>query len=260
LETTFPLGESTNKVIQVQNGDYVLAGKTRTKSQKGSIPNGWLVRLNNEGELIWDKGIGEAGTREVIDIFENENNELALISQRSNQDLRKPTFGLSVYNQSGKLLLEEEYIHENNNEGIQGLALPSGDMILLGAISTNQIVPDRQINLKSISNKEKEKLLADGWKLNRGGQVDEGITYEYLSKKIPLTDEELQKNKDRNEDVWLSRVNSKGEVVWQKTFGGAGNDKIRSMALDADNNLILCGYTGSNDFREMDIWFFKMKP
>ena len=258
--TTFPLGESTNKIIQAQNGNYFFAGKTRTKAQKGNIPNGWLVRLNNEGELIWDKGIVKSGVREVIDMFETENNNLALISQCSNPDLRKPTFGLSIYNQEGKLLLDEEYIHEKNNEVIQGLVLPSGDMILLGSVNSNQIVENRQIDLKNISDEEKEKLLDDGWKLHIAGQVDHEIKYEYLSKKIPLTDEEIQKNKDRNEDVWLCRVNSKGEVIWQKTFGGPGNDKVRSMALDTDNNLILCGYSGSNDFREMDIWFFKMKP
>ncbi|MBI4555679.1 MAG: VCBS repeat-containing protein [Planctomycetes bacterium] len=47
------------------------------------------------------------------------------------------------------------------------------------------------------------------------------------------------------DDVLVLRLDSSGNIVWQKTFGGASGDVGRSIQQTSDGGYILAGYTGS---------------
>ncbi len=54
-------------------------------------------------------------------------------------------------------------------------------------------------------------------------------------------------------DGWLIRTNRFGDTLWTKTYGGSGDDGLRSILLLSDDGFLLCGYTntfggGSFDF------------
>ncbi len=46
-------------------------------------------------------------------------------------------------------------------------------------------------------------------------------------------------------DYWLVKLNTAGNIEWQKTIGGMGNDYLRSVQLTADGGYILAGVSGS---------------
>lgn len=48
-------------------------------------------------------------------------------------------------------------------------------------------------------------------------------------------------------DVWLVEIDSVGNIVWQKTYGGTGDDVMRTIYINSKNEYILTGYTNSND-------------
>ncbi|MCF6129664.1 T9SS type A sorting domain-containing protein [Flavobacterium sp. AS60] len=50
-----------------------------------------------------------------------------------------------------------------------------------------------------------------------------------------------------NSDIWVIKLNSIGDIQWQKTYGGTGYDDPRSIQLTPDGGYILCGYTESNN-------------
>lgn len=47
-------------------------------------------------------------------------------------------------------------------------------------------------------------------------------------------------------DYWLWKMNEKGELDWQKSFGGAGVDMLYSVKLTTDGGFILAGTSNSN--------------
>lgn len=52
-----------------------------------------------------------------------------------------------------------------------------------------------------------------------------------------------------NEDIFITKFNSKGEYVWGKSIGGTGSDLAHHLKLDAAGNLYIIGsYEGSVDF------------
>ena len=48
-------------------------------------------------------------------------------------------------------------------------------------------------------------------------------------------------------DAWVVKLNSSGDILWQKCLGGTYDDYARSIQQTSDTGFILAGYTFSND-------------
>jgi len=52
---------------------------------------------------------------------------------------------------------------------------------------------------------------------------------------------------ENTSDIFVMKLNSNGETVWKKTFGGSGGDWGSSITNTNDSGYVLTGYTRSND-------------
>ena len=65
-------------------------------------------------------------------------------------------------------------------------------------------------------------------------------------------------------DIWLVELNSIGNIVWKKTYGGSGNDDVYSLQQTADKGYVMAGTTLSNDLDvsgnhgDYDAWIVKL--
>ena len=48
-------------------------------------------------------------------------------------------------------------------------------------------------------------------------------------------------------DIWLTKLDANGTMVWNKTIGGSDDDYGASIIATSDGNYIIAGYSGSND-------------
>ncbi len=82
---------------------------------------------------------------------------------------------------------------------------------------------------------------------NTGGVVgtpDGGVIVVGYSKS---TDGDVNKLRDLN-DIWITKLDKDGTVVWNKTIGGSGDDFGISIIKTSDSNYVISGYSGSSDF------------
>ncbi|MEI6948870.1 BACON domain-containing protein [Paraflavisolibacter sp. H34] len=65
-------------------------------------------------------------------------------------------------------------------------------------------------------------------------------------------------------DAWVVKLDASGARLWQKTFGGSGADKARSLKATTDGGYILVGETASSDgdvsgqHGKVDAWVLKL--
>ena len=59
-------------------------------------------------------------------------------------------------------------------------------------------------------------------------------------------------------DGLVMRLDADGNVVWQKTFGGDDNDRLRSVVQTGDGGFAAAGYTASFGEGTTDFWVLKM--
>ena len=69
-----------------------------------------------------------------------------------------------------------------------------------------------------------------------------------------------------NDDFWIIRMNSLGQILWQKNYGGSSNDSANSIIQTSDGGYIVAGdtfssasgdVTGTNN-GESDFWVVKL--
>lgn len=66
------------------------------------------------------------------------------------------------------------------------------------------------------------------------------------------------------EDVWVLKLDSQGQLEWGKTFGGSLNERAESIVPTLDGNYLLAGYSESFDddvndnFGDFDYWAIKI--
>lgn len=71
-----------------------------------------------------------------------------------------------------------------------------------------------------------------------GGYIIAGISYS--------NDGDVTGNHG-NVDYWIVKLNSQGNITWQKSLGGSGIDRAWSIQQTADGGYIVAGYSNSND-------------
>ena len=92
------------------------------------------------------------------------------------------------------------------------------------------------------------------WKKNYGGSLDEGFlsileTSDHgfiAAGSTESNDGDVSGNHGSN-DIWIVKVDSIGNLVWQKAFGGSDYDEVFSILENSAGNFVISGYTQSND-------------
>ena len=59
------------------------------------------------------------------------------------------------------------------------------------------------------------------------------------------------------DDAWLVKIDANGNIQWEKTFGGSGWDKVKSVRQTSDGGFIIAGLTGPNGVDLADVWLVK---
>jgi hypothetical protein len=59
-------------------------------------------------------------------------------------------------------------------------------------------------------------------------------------------------------DAWVMKLDSAGNIVWQKLYGGSGVDEVESIEMTADGGYIAAGSTSSFGAGTFDAWVLKL--
>ena len=62
---------------------------------------------------------------------------------------------------------------------------------------------------------------------------------------------------DDHQDFWLIKIDENGNVEWDQTYGGTGNEKAYSVHQNPDGSYILSGRTDSFGNGAFDMWLIK---
>jgi len=215
-------------IQQTSDGGYIVVGHSRSNDGDvaGNPPhtgdNYWVVKLNDNGSILWQYTYGGSGDDAANDIRQTADGGyiIAGYSYSSDGDITghhgtssSADFWIVKLNQLGNMQWQKSYGG-------------SGDDIAYNIRQTG----DKGYAVIGYSNSIDGDVTG-----NHGGQ-----------------------------DYWIIKIDSLGNLQWEKSYGGTANDNALSFDLTRDNGYILSGFTTSNDSNvtinrgQSDIWAVKL--
>jgi len=244
-------GDGANSIQQTQDGGYIVAGWTW--SFGGDIR---VLKLDSNGNKLWDKTYGGSGGDNANSIQQTKDGGYIVAGwaesygaggeggeyiwvlklDSNGNKLWGKTYGGSKWDQANSIQQTQDggYIVAGWTESY---APGTADILVLKLDSNGNKLWDKtyggSINDEANSIQQTQD----------GGYIVAGWTWSYGA---------------GGEDIWVLKLDSNGNKLWDKTYGGRDLDGAYSIQQTQDGGYIVAGWTRSYGAGESDIWVLKL--
>lgn len=248
-------GSGTDRAYSIQqtsDGGFVVAGSSQSFS--GTNTDLFVLKLGNDGSVSWQKTFGGTAFDRALTIQQTLDGGyiVAGITQSfgsGNNDLWVLKLG-----PMGDLLWEKGIGGVCSYEANSVVATTDGGYVVAGNAHSCTLANRDILILKYDTDGD---LL---WRKNYGGDISE------YAHSIDQTSDGgyIVAGRTRsfgsgyNTDVWVVKLDSNGDISWQKIFGGNLFDRAYSIQQTSDGGYILAGATQSFGAGDDDMWLIKL--
>ena len=253
-----------NSIQQTSDGGFIVAGETRSNDGDVSGNHGksdaWVVKLNSLGDILWKKCLGGTGNDYARSIQQISDGGFILTgyTNSNNGDVSGNNGYYDAWvvklNSSGDILWQkclggtyDDYARSIQQTSDTGFILAGYTFSNDGDVSGNHGFSDAWV----------VKLNSSGdiiWQKCFGGtNEDYAYSIQQTSDGGFIVAGETRSNDGDVSgyhgyfDYWVVKLNSSGDIEWQKCLGGTNNDYANSIQQTSDGGFIVAGYTESND-------------
>jgi len=203
--------ERANSIQQTYDGGYIVAGGSGSNDGDVSGNNGggdcWVVKLNSLGDIVWQKCLG------------GSSSDLAYSIQQT---------------------YDSGYIVAGISKSTDGDV--SGYHWTVGGDDPDYWV----VKLDSFGNILWQKCLG-GYGADEAHSIQQISDGGYIVTGSSSSNNGDVSGNNGSSDYWVVKLNSVGNIVWQKCLGGSFDDHAFSAQQTVDGGYIVAGYSGSND-------------
>ena len=246
-------------VALTADGGYVIAGETRTYG--AGAKDGWLVKLNSLGTEVWSRTYGGANNDILFDVQLTADGGFVLAGETGSlgtSGAPESNFWLIKVDSDGFEEWQRKYGNPGGTPSSSGsesgsarAVRPTGDggYILVGKSTGVSGDAIRAVKTDSDGAVQWDSELAS----SAGG-----VAYDVIETSSGSFVVAGNSNTDETgSDALLIELDSEGDTVWSRSYGGGYNDEARSLALTDDGGYALGGFTWSHGAGLSDFWLVK---
>ncbi len=276
--------EYARSVKQTPDGGYIVAGFTSSTDgdvigNHSAVSDYWILKLDADGTLLWQKTLGGINHDAAYDIQLTSDGGFIIAGPAAsyNGDITGShgswDFWVVKLNATGTLVWQkalggnsEDFAHSIQQTSDDGFIVTGYTFSNNGDITENNGDYDYWIvKLNAVGELSWQKSFGGSgsdWAYSVIQTNDEGYI---IAGHSESTDGDVVGNHGGN-DMWLVRLNSVGDFLWQKTLGGSGDDRAFSIKQTSDDGFIVAGVSWSTDGDLSsnegygDVWIVKLEP
>ena len=231
-------------LIETKDAGICLAGYTISKGAGES--DIWLVKIDKQGNLLWDKTVGGKENEIAFSLVETADKNFVVASITEGKGNGAYDAYIFKVSPAGQILWEKTFGQKGWDKASQVIATRDGGVAVSGFSKSKRNMPNFWI----------VKLDSTGrtlWKKNFGGKQDEanGLVETKNGNLIVVGS---TKTSAAGFDGYVIKLDNKGNLLWQKTFGGKKDDHIKSTVRQTDGKYLLAGSTQSKGRGGKDAW------
>ncbi len=246
----------------------------------------WLVKLDLNGNIIWDKSFGGLLNDEGFDIAELESGNL-ILSNTSNSDISGNKNSLNKgandlwflkINKNGNILVDKS-IGGNNNDGAGKISILNNSELIINGYSNSPISGDKSqenfgdfdywiLKIDSSGILLKDLTLggnAFDFDVKRESILFNDNYYLFASSSSPISGNKTVSNYLNSTDCWIVKLDLSLNILNQVSIGSDSSEMPTSV-IYIDNKFIVgsVSYSNVNQFKtennkgKGDNWFFSL--
>ena len=282
VEWARSIGGSSDDRIQsvavTEEGEIVVGGYFSSKIEldeshsltNAGVKDGMVIKYSREGELEWARSIGGSRSDEINSVAVTEEGEIVVGGYFSSkieldESHSLTTAGISdgmviKYSREGELEWARR-VGESNGDYVHSVATTSDGSILAGGSFASERIIVGNYTLERVGTGYSDgmviKYSKEGeveWARSIGGSASDeinsvAVTEEgeivvggyFYSSRIEL-DESHSLTTAGGDDGMVIKYSREGEVEWAKSIGGSASDKINSVAVTEEGEIVVGGY------------------
>jgi uncharacterized delta-60 repeat protein len=297
--------DEAHSVQQTSDGGYIVAGDTWSF---GSIdhfgaktPDFWVLKINSAGDIEWQRTYPSSFMEGASSIQQTKDGGYIVAGRASHYSPKFSSIWVLKLNSAGRVEWKGSYcsgfegaysIQQTGDEGyiVAGYSLDGGILVLKlnseGDIEWQRTYGESDRDkAHSVQQTSDGGYIVAGWtysfgaggsdfwvlKLNSEGDIEWQKTYggsEWdCASSIQQTNDggyivagETISFGAGSSDIWVLKLNSAGDIEWQKTYGGSSGDRAYSIQQTSDGGYTVAGETESFGAGKLDILILKLKP
>ncbi len=277
-----------SKIVHTEDGGFVVLGYSKSRDRDVSSNAGdrdfWVVKMNEEGTILWEHSYGYQGRDFGTSVIETSDNGFLIVGEldvtasggEGNTGAKTQHAGGDFWaiklNSSGKKEWSKYYGGTFTDTPSAVLEASDTTFLIVGAsdskdvdISSNKGGYDFWvIKIDILGNLIWEKSLG-------GSEIDraKGIIATKDNNFIVIGNtrsSDIQVSNNRGgSDIWVVKITMEGELLWEKTIGGSDFDAVNTLRPTQDGNFLIAGSTRSSDSilenkGQNDAWIIRMDP
>lgn len=236
--------------LETQDNSYILCGTAGYALPPPGNNNIYLLKLDKDGNTIWDREIGNALFESGRCIIPAVDSGYIVGAYISDWEVSFRDIYLLRINEYGDTIWTKSY--DLNMFLSLGDIQPSGENEYIIAGCKSEYENDDVVLLKAA---EDGSLL--WWKILDGPADNSAQAVRQTNDNGYILCGRTESYGMGDSDVYLVRTDDEGIVLWEKTFGGTNDDAGISLELTGDGNFIICGNTQSFGSIYSDIYLIK---
>jgi hypothetical protein len=235
-------------VVQTVDGGYLMSGSTMSFGA-GSL-DGWLVKTDASGNMQWNKTYGTSGMEGLAYVIQASDGGYAVCGAVYAGMVPNPW--LLKVDANGNMQWNQTYAAPGYRAGFTVVQTTDGGYAIAGNTTTSAFGADMWLAKTDSSGNMQ-------WNKTYGGTGDDGGTA-FL---VLTTDGGYAIAGETNSfgaggtDGWLVKTDANGNMQWNKTYGGTGDDHFNRIVQTLDGGYAIGGYTNSFGAGNRDVWFVK---
>jgi hypothetical protein len=256
--------DQPNSIRQTSDGGYIAVGSTRSNnmdvSQNQGLYDLWVVKLTSTGTIEWERTYGGSADDAAFDIEETMDGGYVVVGETRSSD-GDVSFNngftdcwLIKISSIGNLLWERSYGGSAGETGFSVRATSDGGFVIGAIASSSNGDITNPLGLEDFWVIKTDAQGAIQWQRNYGGSNSEsGCTVlplpdgGYILGGTTFSDDGNIDNYAGLGDFWIAELDGSGGIVWSRTLGGSSTDRLQSLALLPSGDIIVSGFTDSND-------------
>jgi outer membrane protein OmpA-like peptidoglycan-associated protein len=255
-----------NVVVPLPDGGFIVAGESNSQMSGEVTANRggmdvWVIRLDAQGNLLWERNFG-GGTNDFITagVLAHDGRSVVLVGSTDSQTDdcidnhgRKDIFVLCVSIEK-QLQWRTCFGGTMNDEGYGVVQAPGGNYLVCGTTFSSDGQVDSTFGggdvwVFCINSQGRLQ-----WSQTYGGSRNEGANgicrtfdgHYIVAGTVSSEDGQLTKYYGLY-DGWVIKINSTGELIWQRNVGGSQKDEFFGVVEGAGGDYVACGYAYSRD-------------